>query len=120
MRTGRLQHSGEIAAIIKRLEERADSVVDVTARSSGVAARVGGATDAVRGTIATIAASVSQMRDMNIQIASAAGEQSAVAGSISRNVADSQRNMQLSGQLSAMVRSVDHVLRQFEQGAATH
>ena len=78
--------TGEIQAMIQRLQQGTREAVTVMQSSGAQTSTQVAQTEATRRALDTILAAVSEITTMNLQIASAAEEQSAVAEDINRNV----------------------------------
>jgi methyl-accepting chemotaxis protein len=76
----------EISQIIDRLQNRASTVVDAMEHSRQLAQQCVSQADIAATSLDEITAAVSSISNMNLQIASAAEEQSAVAEEINRNI----------------------------------
>lgn len=76
----------EICEIIERLQNRTNTAVSVMTRSQELAHQCVGQADITALSLEEITSAVSSINDMNLQIASAAEEQSAVSEEINRNI----------------------------------
>ncbi|WP_421206873.1 methyl-accepting chemotaxis protein [Aeromonas enteropelogenes] len=115
--------TAEIQEMINRLQEQSARAVSAMARGRNQSLEVVNQADEANGAFGQITAHITQISDMNIQVATATEEQSSVVGEINRNVEDinqltmetadiahqlteSSRSLQqLSGQLDKLVGS---------------
>lgn len=93
------QHSTqEIQDMIERLQSGAEEAVNVMEASGGKAQSVVEQAEKAGDSLNTITEAVSSINDINVQIASASDEQSAVAEEINRNVSNISQVAELSAQ----------------------
>jgi aerotaxis receptor len=118
------QSTDEISGLIGRLEDRVGSAADDMNRSCESARSVANEAETSNRVITEIGQAISSIRDMNLQIATAAEEQSAVAEEISRRIVGIKTGVQTAQgvaqssdatneRLQSMVEALQGVLQQF-------
>ncbi|MCK2082466.1 methyl-accepting chemotaxis protein [Aeromonas sp. 3925] len=80
--------TAEIQSMINRLQEQSARAVSAMAQGRNQSLEVVAQADAANGALGQITAHITQISDMNIQVATATEEQSSVVGEINRNVED--------------------------------
>ncbi|MFM5164432.1 methyl-accepting chemotaxis protein [Aeromonas rivipollensis] len=80
--------TAEIQGMINRLQEQSARAVSAMAQGRNQSLEVVTQADAANGALGQITAHITQISDMNIQVATATEEQSSVVGEINRNVED--------------------------------
>ncbi|WP_429109245.1 methyl-accepting chemotaxis protein [Aeromonas media] len=80
--------TAEIQGMINRLQEQSARAVSAMAQGRNQSLEVVTRADAANGALGQITAHITQISDMNIQVATATEEQSSVVGEINRNVED--------------------------------
>ncbi|AVP92867.1 methyl-accepting chemotaxis protein [Aeromonas rivipollensis] len=80
--------TAEIQGMINRLQEQSARAVSAMAQGRNQSLEVVTQADAANGALGQITAHITQISDMNIQVATATVEQSSVVGEINRNVED--------------------------------
>ena len=80
--------TAEIQGMINRLQEQSARAVSAMAQGRNQSMEVVTQADAADGALGQITAHITQISDMNIQVATATEEQSSVVGEINRNVED--------------------------------
>ena len=80
--------TAEIQGMINRLQEQSARAVSAMAQGRNQSLEVVAQADAANGALGQITAHITQISDMNIQVATATEEQSSVVGEINRNVED--------------------------------
>ncbi|MGY3977579.1 methyl-accepting chemotaxis protein [Aeromonas mytilicola] len=80
--------TAEIQGMINRLQEQSARAVSAMAQGRNQSLDVVTQADAANGALGQITAHITQISDMNIQVATATEEQSSVVGEINRNVED--------------------------------
>ena len=104
------QSAGEIETMINRLQHSANSSVSAMRKGSGQAKQLLTLSDEVAGTLDQVQQSVSQISDMNAQIAAAAEEQRAVAADVSNNVSEISIMAQQNGEGSRNITATSEEL----------
>ena len=105
--------TAEIQGMINRLQEQSARAVSAMAQGRNQSLEVVSQADAANGALGQITAHITQISDMNIQVATATEEQSSVVGEINRNVEDiNQLTMEtadIAHQLTESSRSLQHL-----------
>ncbi|HDZ8871256.1 TPA: methyl-accepting chemotaxis protein, partial [Aeromonas dhakensis] len=105
--------TAEIQGMINRLQEQSARAVSAMAQGRNQSLEVVTQADAANGALSQITAHITQISDMNIQVATATEEQSSVVGEINRNVEDiNQLTMEtadIAHQLTESSRSLQHL-----------
>ncbi|MDH5361383.1 MAG: methyl-accepting chemotaxis protein [Gammaproteobacteria bacterium] len=119
------ESTGEIRAIIEKLQRGTSHAVEVMKQSQQWAEQSVENAEKAGESLATIAGAVAQIKDMNSQIATAAEEESVVAGEINHNVinitmlvgenvASSNEVAASSHELAAVARDLDGLVTRFK------
>jgi methyl-accepting chemotaxis protein len=123
---GRTQHSTqEIHTMIERLQTESKRAVEVMTRGQQTATDSVGHAEASRTSLERILVAVDRINDLNMEVASAAEQQSAVANEINRNItnisdasehnkASSVQAMQSSEELAKLSKMVRNRLKNFK------
>jgi methyl-accepting chemotaxis protein len=115
----------EISEIIERLQNRANTVVNAMEQSRGLAHSCVEQADIAAQSLNQITSAVSSINNMNLQIASAAEEQSSVAEEINRNIVNinevatssteaANETLQTSQSLAELATELQTVVNQFK------
>ncbi|MDH5183515.1 MAG: methyl-accepting chemotaxis protein [Gammaproteobacteria bacterium] len=119
------ESTGEIRSIIEKLQQGTSNAVKVMKESQQWAEQSVDNAEKAGESLATIAGAVAQIKDMNTQIATAAEEESVVAGEINNsvinitmlvgeNVASSNEVAASSHELAAVARELDGLVARFK------
>ncbi|RQM68242.1 methyl-accepting chemotaxis protein [Aeromonas enteropelogenes] len=111
--------TAEIQEMINRLQEQSALAVSAMARGRNQSLEVVNQADEANGALGQITAHITQISDMNIQVATATEEQSSVVGEINRNVEDiNQLTMEtadIAHQLTESSRSLQQLSSQLDK-----
>ncbi len=119
------ESTSEIQNIIEVLQQDTENTVAVITNGQEIAHKVSGEINQAGGALQAIVQSVSEINSMNVQIATAAEEQSAVSESIAQNIVSisdhsdrvvsySEHNMELITSLSHLASSLDELAASYK------